>query len=160
MTTMMSGLRMIALACAISLCARVPVKAAMEPDNVAAEVEDAAKSCREQGGRPNTEAMLGVDDLNGDGNEDWIVDYAKLKCDGSTNPFCGSGGCSLTIYFWTAGDRWKSVFDETVQSYKVIKSGGKNTLRVVFSGSECGKTNSASCPRTYRFDRDAVRQVK
>jgi hypothetical protein len=62
MTTMMPVLRMIALGCAISLYMLAPVKAAMEPDNVTAEVEDAAKSCRDQGGRPNTEAMLSVDE--------------------------------------------------------------------------------------------------
>ena len=43
-------------------------------------------------GQPNTDAVLTVEDLNGDGGEDWIADYSKLKCEGGVNPLCGSGG--------------------------------------------------------------------
>jgi hypothetical protein len=68
------------------ICATVSLssstKAAEEPENVANMVEQAAKSCRQMGGKPDTEAILAVNDLNGDGVEDWVVDYGKLKCDG------------------------------------------------------------------------------
>ena len=57
-------------------------------------------------GQPNTDAVLTVEDLNGDGGEDWIADYSKLKCEGGVNPLCGSGGCSLAAFdgatSWTA----------------------------------------------------------
>jgi hypothetical protein len=57
-------------------------KAAVPPENVAKQVEEAAQSCRDMGGKPGTEAMLTVSDINGDGIEDWVVDYAKLQCAG------------------------------------------------------------------------------
>jgi hypothetical protein len=156
----MFRLKSLGLACALSLALLAPVFAAMEPDNVAAEVEDAAKSCREMGGAPNTDAMLKADDLNGDGAEDWIVDYKKLQCAGTPNPFCGSGGCMLQIFLWSGGSTWTKAFDDTVQSYRFINSGGQRALEVKFSGSACGKVNAQSCPKTYRFQRGNLVPVK
>jgi hypothetical protein len=145
----------IVLACAMTAFA-VPALAASEPGNVTAQVEDAAKSCRDMGGKPNTEAMLSVNDYNGDGVEDWIVDYSKLDCAGAVNPFCGSGGCSLQIFLGSNGNGWKLSFDELVRSYRLERSGGHPMLRAEFGGTACGKVNSASCTKLYRLDRAAV----
>ena len=73
--------------------------AAEPPDNVAEAIAQAAQACKDMDGTPNTEAVLRVEDLNGDGGEDWLADYAKLKCDGGVNPLCGSGGCTLAALF-------------------------------------------------------------
>jgi hypothetical protein len=127
--------------------------AAEEPNNVAAVVKGAADDCRSMGGQPNTEAMLSVDDLNGDGGEDWIVDFAKLRCAGAPNPFCGSGGCSLQIFFWSGGSRWKSVFDDLVQQYRLTRAGGRRGIEIVRRGTDCGKSSSATCRQTYTFGR-------
>ena len=153
-------LRDIGLVCAISLALLAPVRAAMEPDNVAAQVRDAAKMCREMGGTPNTDAMLTVDDLNGDGGEDWIVDYKKLQCAGTPNPFCGSGGCALQIFLWSSGSNWTKVFDDTVQTNHFAKARGHRVLEVKFGGSACGKTNYQNCPKTYRFERGGLFPAK
>ena len=75
----------------------VCAEAAEPPDNVAAEIADAVQSCKDLEGKPNADAVLKVEDVNGDGGEDWIADYAKLKCEGGTNPLCSSIGCTLQI---------------------------------------------------------------
>lgn len=150
----------ISIVCAVALILAAPVRAAMAPDNVAAQARDAAKICRDMGGTPNSEAMLKVDDLNGDGCEDWIVDYKKLRCGGKPNPFCGSGGCALQIYLCAKGPTWTKAFDETVQTYRFSKTHGHRSLEVKFGGSACGKTNYQSCPKTYRFERGGVFPAK
>ena len=138
----------LAAACAFSFClALIPaaIRAADTPPNVDAEIADAAKQCTELGGRPNTEAMLTALDFTGKGGPDWLIDYAKLKCDGIPNPFCGTGGCSLQLYVYDSGTTWKQALDETVRAYSVVKVGGKPALRLTMGGSACGKVNASSC---------------
>ena len=147
------------VAFALSL-ALTPVRAAEPPDNVAEAIAEAARACKDMDGTPNTDAVLRVEDLNGDGGEDWIADYAKLKCEGGINPLCGSAGCTLQIYFWDGETAWDVVFEDLVQSYKFGKSNGKRMLYVTTSGLPCNKPVSETCKYTYRLDKDAVVPVK
>jgi hypothetical protein len=134
----------------------VPALAAEPPDNVAEAISDAERACRDTNGTPNAEAVLKVDDLNADGGEDWLADYAKLKCEGGINPLCGTAGCTLQIYFWDGDTAWDLVFEDLVQSSKFGNSGGKRMLYVTTSGVPCNKPVSQTCKYTYRLDKDAV----
>jgi len=134
----------------------IPSWAAMEPENVVSEINFAAKTCRERGGKPNTKAMLKVNDLNGDGAEDWIVDYKKFVCAGTTNPFCGTGGCSLQIFLWSTGSSWTLAFDEVLHGYKFAIVNGKRTMKVQFGGAACNKTNSRACAKIYELERERI----
>lgn len=125
-------------------------QAAMAPDNVAAELQAAAKECRESGGRPNTDAMLKALDFTGKGGPDWIVDFAKLRCEGALNPFCGSGGCGLELFVYTSGSNWEKAFDENVLSYRIVKVNRKPALRFVTGGAACGRVNAKSCSYIYQ----------
>lgn len=147
------------LAVALSL-AVAPVHAAEPPDNVAGAIAEAARACKDMDGKPNTDAVLHVEDLNGDGGEDWVADYSKLKCEGGINPLCSDAGCTLQIYFWDGETAWDVVFEDFVKSYKFGKSGGKHMLYVTTSGIPCNKPASATCKYTYRLDKDAVVPVK
>ncbi len=143
-------LALLALAGSVLFAANVSY-AAMEPDNVAAVVSRAAAECRSMGGQPNADAVLTVDDLNSDGGEDWIVDFSKFGCSGSTNPFCGSAGCSLHIFLWSSGSTWRSVFDDVVQQYRLTRMQGRRGIEISRRGSACGKSNAQTCRKTYIF---------
>ena len=130
--------------------------AAMEPDNVIEVVSQAAAECRSMGGRPNTEAMLSVDDLNGDGGEDWIIDFSKLRCAGSPNPFCGSGGCSLQIFLWSQGSVWISVFDGVVQKYRLLRFQQRRAIELTMRGEGCEKSKAGVCHRRFFFGSTAL----
>jgi hypothetical protein len=153
---------LLAAASAASLLylARVPAHAAEPPDNVAEAIAEAARACKEADGKPNTDAVLTVEDLNGDGGEDWIADHAKMKCEGGINPLCGSAGCTLQIYFWDGGTGWDVVFEDLVRSYKFGKSGGKRMLYVTTSGVPCNKPVAETCKYNYRLENDAVVPVE
>jgi hypothetical protein len=140
--------------------AAVPARAAEPPDNVAEAIAEAARACQDMQGTPNTDAVLKVEDLNGDGGEDWIADYAKMTCEGGINPVCGTAGCTLQIYFWDGGAAWDVVFEDLVQSYKFGKSGGKPMLNVTTSGVPCNKPVAETCTYTYRLEKDAVIPVE
>jgi hypothetical protein len=130
--------------------------AAEPPDNVEAEVNDAVQSCKDLEGTPNADAVLKVEDVNGDGGEDWIADYSKLKCDGGINQMCEDDGCTLQIFLWNGAAAWNLAFDETVKGYKFVKSGSKRLLRVVMAGSACDKPANATCRLTYRLYEDEI----
>src|SRR3990170_5268995 len=70
---------LVALAMSLALTS---AHAAEPPDNVAEAITEAERACKDTNGTPNTDAVLKVEDLNGDGGEDWLADYAKLKCEG------------------------------------------------------------------------------
>ena len=135
-------------------------RAAEPPDNVAEALDEAARACKDLNGVPNTDAVLKVEDLNGDGGEDWIADYAKFKCEGGINPLCGNGGCTLQIYLWDGETAWDLLFEDLVQSYKFGKSGGKPMLYVTTPGTPCNKPAAETCQYTYRLDKDAIVPVK
>jgi len=125
------------------------------PDEVREIIAEAAERCQAEGGKPDTTAVLRKDDLNGDGNNDLIVDFAKLKCDGADNPACNLDGCMLQLYFST-GDGWDQVFQDFVQSFKFSSSGSTRTMHVTTSGIPCNKPVDQTCLYNYRLDKDAL----
>jgi hypothetical protein len=137
-----------------------PARAAEPPDDIAETLDEAARACKFVGGKPGTAAILKGDDLNGDGSNDWIADFAKLKCEGAPNPLCNVNGCTLHLYFWDGAGSWDLVFEDFVKSYKFSSSGGARTMHVTTSGIPCNKTEEESCTYNYRLEKDAVVPVQ
>jgi hypothetical protein len=135
-----------------------PVEKTM-PEAITGTIDEAAETCRSKGGKSDTAAVLRSDDVNGDGDNDWIVDFAKLKCDGADNPACNPDGCMLELYFG-AGDGWDLVFQDFVKSFKFSSSGDTRTMHVTTSGMPCNKPVEETCLYNYRLDKDAVTPVK
>ena len=131
-----------------------PAWAAEQPDAVRKVIQEAERQCRSDGGRPHQgPKFLRVEDLNRDGGEDWILDYAHFECRGaiSPQPLCGSGGCSLTIFVWSGGSTWKRAFDDLVQAHQFVLVNGRRVLQADFAGAACGKANVETCRKLYRF---------
>jgi hypothetical protein len=152
----MGRARIAALQLAAAFVFALHAQAAEPPDNVADAVTEAAQTCKDDGGTPNTDAVLSVEDVNGDGGEDWIVDYAKLKCEGAVDPLCDSDGCTLQIFLWDGATAWNLAYEETVRSYKLTKNGGKRVLKVKLAGSACDRPNTQSCTHIYRLEPTAI----
>ena len=147
----------LAAAAALALpLAHVAARAAEPPDNVAQAIVDADQACTDLNGKPNHDAVLTVEDVNGDGGEDWIADYSKLKCEGGINPLCSDGACTLQIYLWDGETQWDLLFEDLVQSYKFGKVGGKHMLYVTTPGTPCNKPVAETCKYEYRLDKDAI----
>ena len=84
-------------------------------------------------------------DLNGDGREDALIDYQYLQCDGSSDAFCGSGGCTMRMY---SGER-RGLFAEAGEflSYGIKIQGRGRKMRIAISvhGTECGGSGASPC---------------
>ena len=148
--------RIAALAAFGLYAALAAARAAEPPDNISEAIAEAERACKDLDGKPNADAVLTVDDLNGDGGEDWIADYSKLKCEGGINPLCGNGGCTLQIYLWDGETQWDLLFEDLVQSYKFGKANGKRMLYVTTPGTPCNKPVDESCQYEYRLEKDAI----
>jgi len=153
-----SRITLIRLAAAALILALPPSSAfaAEPPDNVAEAVAQADQACTDLNGKPNHDAVLKVEDVNGDGGEDWLADYSKFKCEGGLNPLCGNEGCTLQIYLWDGETQWDLLFEDLVKSYKFGKAGGKRVLYVTTSGTPCNKPASETCQYEYRLEKDAI----
>jgi hypothetical protein len=145
-----------ALAAFLVACGMAAAHPAEAPDNVQAQVDEAMHSCKDLEGTPNADGVLSVKDVNGDGGEDWIVDYSKLGCKGGINQMCDVDGCTLQIYLWNGATAWNLAFDEPVKSYKFAKRRGEHLLQVVMAGQACGKPSNTTCHLTYRLNKDSV----
>lgn len=138
----------------------MPAHSEEQPSDIAEIIAEAAQVCRTQGGKAETAAILSGGDLNGDGNSDWIADFAKLKCEGAANPACNANGCMLHLYFWDGDAAWDLVFEDFVKSYKFSSSGDTTTMHVTTSGIPCNKPAEERCSYNYRLEKEAVVPVR
>ena len=59
-----------------------------KPDATA--IEDARKQCIVAEGKPGPGGVMArAVDLDGNGRDDWVLDFGKLACDGAQTLFCG-----------------------------------------------------------------------
>jgi hypothetical protein len=59
-------------------------------------------------------------DLNGDGRDDYIVDFHETECGGRASFFCGTGGCDLLILVAQRGGALRKIFDDRVRGYEIL----------------------------------------
>jgi hypothetical protein len=131
---------------------RSPGRTPSYPDSVASAINSNTATCESFKGKPgSTRNDL---DLNGDGTNDWIVDYGHLECDGSTSMFCGSGGCTLQVLISNGRSGWVPKFEDTVRDYSFRPIRGKMILRLEQHGIVCGKPGTESCPKDIDFTKD------
>ena len=146
---------------ALLIAAAAPARAAEQPEVVAQAIDDARKQCLGDRGKPGaSNGMVTVTDLNGDGREDWILDYARFDCKGPAPLFCGSAGCLLQIFMWQGGSDWKVVYDNNVRSWARLAIDGKPGVKFSLHGSECNKTGADKCEKTYVFARRGLKQKR
>jgi hypothetical protein len=131
---------------------RSPARGQSYPASVASAINSNTATCDSFKGKPGfTRSDL---DLNGDGTNDWIVDYGNLECDGSTSIFCGSGGCTLQVLISTSRSEWVVKFEDMVREYSFKPVRGKMVLRLEEHGIACGKPGTESCPKDIDFTKD------
>ncbi len=86
-------------------------------------------------------------DINADGVTDYILDYGRLKCGDAMSLYCGSAGCTTTVYASLPGGSYVVVLDDNVQalSFKTVK--GKPAMILGLHGSACNKVGAAACDK-------------
>jgi hypothetical protein len=129
-----------------------------DPAGYPAEVQKALRyandECASQGGGEVTFApgTVRTIDLNGDGRDDYIVNFGETKCTGLRTfaVFCGTGGCLMDILVTLPNGTVRAIFDGYVRSYEIRPDPAekpKASRRVSFElhGGYCGGHGTPSC---------------
>ncbi len=139
---------MLVAAAASCLPALMVSAADQMPERVAEEVKFAVKYCSDRGGAPNTDKLFTQKDINGDGQTDWIADYARFACAGIENPFCSASGCILKLFMWMPEGHWASLA-ESARRYTFSSDGVNTRLEIVMGGVRCDRPNEEDCTLKY-----------
>jgi hypothetical protein len=87
------------------------------------------------------------EDVDGDGAADLIFDFGALDCGGMS--WCGSGGCTHSVWRAEAGGGYREIFRDTVYS---VSGGFLPVLAVEAHGSACGLTGAQGpCNLVFRI---------
>lgn len=117
------------------------------PPEMQASINDATKSCGKK--VHLKENFITRRDVNGDGIDDFILDFGWFVCgQNSGSDYCGSGGCLTQVFASLSGARFAKVFDDFVQSIKFAEVNERPALVFELHGSDCGKAGFEPCSKT------------
>jgi hypothetical protein len=84
-------------------------------------------------------------DVNGDGVDDYILDYDKFVCGTHQSYFCGTAGCLTQIFASLPGGAFVKVLDENVREVRFTRIKGRPAIQVALHGGKCGRTDAEPC---------------
>jgi hypothetical protein len=90
------------------------------------------------------------EDLDGDGVEDVVIDYAAAVCSEMASLYCGSGGCTVG-FFLARGDAYKRLFDGVIRNYAALPGG---RLALDLHGTACGLYGFEACRKVFDITGD------
>lgn len=126
---------------------------ALPVDNPASLVlGEVVEACAELGGTVAMEpGFERREDLDGDGREDVVIDYAAAACSKSATLNCGSGGC--TVGFFLARDEgYTRMFADVIRGYEVFPGG---FLALDLHGTACGLYGFEACRKVFDIAGDS-----
>ncbi|SEG64311.1 hypothetical protein SAMN04488144_1326 [Methylobacterium sp. 190mf] len=86
-------------------------------------------------------------DVNGDGSDDFVLDYGQFACGGDAAFFCGTTGCTREIFVSSKGAYVKAL-DENIRSIRFERIDGRSAMILGLHGSSCGKAGNEACGAT------------
>lgn len=115
-------------------------------------LDEVVAACAERGGTVALEpGFERREDLDGDGREDIVIDYAAAVCSELASLNCSSGGC--TVGFFLARDGgYKRMFADVIRGYEVVPGG---FLALDLHGTACGLYGFEACRKVYDVVADA-----
>jgi hypothetical protein len=136
-----------------ALALLVAAPAAAQPAAVTQATQSAMQDCRGAGGTPALKpGYQTTADLNGDGVEDYVLDYQHLECANAWSFFCGSAGCPLVAFLSSPSGHRAQPFGH-VQGWNLI-AGTPPAIEVALHGAMCrrGGIGVEGCMRRYAWN--------
>ena len=85
-------------------------------------------------------------DLNGDGEDDWVLDEFFFRCSTAASLFCGTGGCGVNFQI---GDVLTS---RLAKGWDVHAMPPLSLVLLQVHGANCGGTNINPCVEAMAWD--------
>jgi len=119
------------------------------PPEVQAAIQESRKGCESTGGKAILKpGFLTKKDVNGDGVEDYVLDYANFVCGKSEFFFCGTGGCLTQVFASLPDGSFNKVLDRNVRGLRFLHIKGRPAMVLDLHGSACGKAGFEPCRET------------
>ncbi len=108
------------------------------PREVAAQRAEWFAECRSFGGRPEAGAEFAtVQDLNGDGQPDYILSVNGMNCNGAYTALCPGQACPLAV-FLSGGGGYRRAYLENVHGWELVRGATPTAMTVMWLSSHCG----------------------
>jgi hypothetical protein len=136
-----------ALLTALACSAALPALALSLPAPLQKVTDAAVAECRDAGGAPSLQADYArAEDLNGDGVEDYLIDFVGLNCAGAESYFCGSAGCPVSVWVSTPGG-YESAWSGPAQASRIDTATTPPGVVVSLHGQFCDppRTGADGC---------------
>ena len=142
------------LCCAAAQAATPPPPAA-----VTSALKAIAKECTDVGGKADTSKAIQRADLNGDGNEDYVLDVRGINCEGAAS-ICGHHEMMVSVYVGDGKGGAKEAFSDSVFGANLERSGASAKLWMTVMGQSCGKKPAKDFASENFCDRSIVWNAK
>jgi hypothetical protein len=139
----MRNMTLASLGAAAAFCSGLA--AAGSPDElpaaVAAGLGEVVAMCTDAGGKAQTREAIRRADLNGDGNEDYVLDVGSIGCEGAASIY-GDREKGVTVYAGDGKGGARQVFSEFAYGTRLESTGSEAQLWLTVSGASCGKKSA------------------
>lgn len=131
-----------------NVMAACPLAAPTPRDPAAKVLGEVKASCAEMGGSVSIDpGFKRWEDLDGDGVDDLVLDYASVVCSTAASLYCGTGGCNTGMYL-VRGDHFSELFNGLFHDYRVLPD---HEIAFALHGSACGLAGAEACTKIYRI---------
>ena len=85
-------------------------------------------------------------EINGDGINDYILDYGKFVCGSADQSyFCGTAGCLMQVFVSLPDGAFTKVLDENVRDLRFARVKGRPAMLLGLHGGKCGRAGADPC---------------
>lgn len=136
---------------ALSACWLSRQDASADPE--AAARAEVTAYCRDSHNRAAVvnEGFARREDFDGDGRDDWLINYGTANCGPIGSAWCGWAGCEVAVHL-ARGEGFVEGFRGIAEGFRTVEEG------MVFRrhGSECPADRAGPCAVLYRFTDDGM----
>ena len=90
-------------------------------------------------------------DLNGDGEDDWVLDEFFFRCSTAASLFCGTGGCGVNFQIGNV------LTSRLAKGWDIHSMPPFSLVLLQVHGSNCGGTNVNPCVDAMTWDAENLR---
>jgi len=81
---------------------------------------------------------LRTGDFNADGADDYVLDHGHFRCTESGSMYCGSAGCSFTVFMSQPGGGLEPINQGNAQEVLITRDGDRDVLDLALHGRNVG----------------------
>ncbi len=117
--------------------------------------------CRSYGGRPTAgPEFVTTEDLNGDGQPDYILSVNSIGCEGAASALCAGQACPLAVYL-SGPSGYRRAYLNNVHGWELVRTTTPPQIEMMWLPSHCGQRprTDDGCTARYQISGQSVTEV-